>query len=92
MLTVRLPEELENEIRRIAESEHRSKSEIVKEALQAYLSAQRERRSSYELGNDLFGVSASGQAEGSNSYKRRVREKLGEKHAHCCGTNYCAVR
>ena len=82
MLTVRLPEELESEITRLAEREHRPKSEIVKEALQTYLSAQRERQSSYELGKDLFGVSASGRREGSSSYKRRVREKVGDKYAH----------
>lgn len=82
MLTVRLPEELESEISRLAEREHRPKSEIVKEALQAYLSAQRQRQNSYELGKDLFGVSASGSREGSSTYKERVREKVRDKYAH----------
>lgn len=82
MLTVRLPEELEREVKRLAEEENRPKSQIVKEALQAYVAAQRERQSSYEYGKDLFGIAASGREDLSADYKRKLKGKLGAKHAH----------
>ena len=82
MLTVRLPQELEREVRRLAETQNRRKSEIVREALQAYISAHREQQSAYECGKVLFGIAASGREDLSTEYKKRLKGKLDAKHAH----------
>ena len=82
MLTVRLPDDLEAEVDRIASTERRTKSDIVKDALQQYLAAHQQKRSSYEAGEGLFGIAASGENDRSGAYKRRIREKLREKHSH----------
>lgn len=82
MLTVRLPEDLEAEVDRIASVERRTKSDIVKAALQEYIASHQQPRSSYETGQDLFGTAASGEHDRSLTYKRRVKEKLREKHSH----------
>lgn len=82
MLTVRLPEDLEAEVDRIASVERRTKSDVVKDALQHYISSHQEKRSSYESGQDLFGCAASGEGDRSKTYKKRIQEKLREKHAH----------
>lgn len=82
MLTVRLPSDLETEIDRLASAEKKTKSEIIKEALREYIASHRQGNSSYKLGQDLFGVVSSGDSSRSKTYKKRVKEKLIEKHAH----------
>lgn len=82
MLTVRLPDDLEAEVDRIASTERRTKSDIVKDALQQYIASHRQKPSSYQVGEDLFGLIASGEDDRSRTYKRRLREKLREKHSH----------
>ena len=81
MLTVRLPEDLEAELDRIASAESRTKSDVVKDALQHYVKAHRENRSSYEMGQDLFGKTSSDQSNRSQTFKKRIKEKLLEKHS-----------
>ena len=66
MLTVRLPDNLEAEISRLAATEHRTKSEIIKAALRNYVASHARRDSSYEFGEFgeyLFGIAQSGNAE-----------------------------
>lgn len=82
MLTVRLPKDVEAEVDRIASVERRTKSDIVKDALQQYIASHQEQRSSYETGQDLFGTAASGEHDRSQTYKQRIKEKLREKHSH----------
>lgn len=82
MLTVRLPEDLEQEVNRIASTERRTKTQIIREALTQYVETHRSRRSAYELGKDLFGNYGSGDAEHSSDYKGKLKEKLRAKHAH----------
>lgn len=82
MLTVRLPEDLEAEVERIASVERRTKSDIVKDALQQYVASHQEQRSSYQTGRDLFGTASSGEHHRSQTYKKRIKEKLREKHSH----------
>jgi metal-responsive CopG/Arc/MetJ family transcriptional regulator len=82
MLTVRLPSDLETEIDRLASAEKKTKSDIIKEALRQYVASHRKWRSSYELGQDLFGIVSSGDSSRSKTYKKRVKDKLSEKHAH----------
>ena len=82
MLTVRLPDDLEAELDRLAATERRTKSEIIKDALRSYVASHSERYSSYDLGEDLFGVAESGDSDRSSSYKERLKRKLSEKHPH----------
>ena len=82
MLTVRLPDDLEAELDRIASRESRTKSDIVKDALQQYITSQQQKRSSYEAGKDLFGIAATGEHDRSQTYKKRIQEKLREKDSH----------
>ena len=82
MLTVRLPDELESEINRIASEEKKSKSEIVKDALQRFVEEHRGMKSSYELGQDLFGRVGSGESNRSQTYRKKVKEKIRAKHSH----------
>lgn len=80
MLTVRLPDHLERELVRLAAEEGTTKTQIVRRALERYMAAHREQRSSFELGEELFGRYGSGERTLSTSYKERVREKLRAKH------------
>ncbi len=82
MLTVRLPDDLEAEVDRLAATEQRTKSEIIKDALRNYVASHAQRHSSYELGEDLFGVAESGDSDRSVRHKQRIKQKLGEKHSH----------
>ena len=82
MLTVRLPDDLEAEVDRLAATEHRTKSEIIKDALRNYVASHAQRHSSYELGEDLFGIGESGVSDRSATYKQRLKRRLGEKHSH----------
>lgn len=80
MLTVRLSDHLERELDRLAAEERTTKTQIVRRALERYVAAHRERRSSFELGEALFGRYGSGERTLSSTYKGRVREKLRAKH------------
>lgn len=82
MLTVRLPHDLETEVDRLASTENKTKSDIVKDALKEYLAMHKEKKSSFELGKDLFGITSSRDNDRSVTYKRRYRDHLREKHAH----------
>ncbi len=82
MLTVRLSEELEHEIDRLAKSERKTRTEVVKEALQDYFESRSGRLTPYQLGEDLFGIGENGAQDLSSTFKRRMKEKLHEKHAH----------
>jgi predicted transcriptional regulator len=80
VLTVRLPDHLERELDRLAASERTTKAQIVRDALERYVAAHREQRSSFELGEALFGRYGSGEQTLSTTYKERLREKLRAKH------------
>jgi len=80
VLTVRLSDHLERELDRLAAEERTTKAQIVRRALERYVAAHREQRSSFELGEALFGRYGSGERTLSTTYKGRVREKLRAKH------------
>jgi len=82
MLTIRLPQDLEREIDRLAKDRKISRSALVKEALASYIKGQKLRENPYELGIDLFGAGRGGDPTLSVTYKERVRGKIGEKHTH----------
>jgi len=84
MLSIRLPQDLEEDLTALAKSEQATKTEIVKIALSTYI---RERthlkaKTPYELGKDLFGKYGSGKGDLSTTYKTKLKEKLSEKYHH----------
>ena len=81
MLNVRLSKELEEALNYYSATKRISKSSIVKKALQLYLKKEKQMQTPYELGADLFGKEGSGKHDASVAYKKRIRQKLNEKHS-----------
>ena len=79
MLTMRLPKALQNKLNAVAALRKVPKSKVVKEALEQYFQTE---SSPYELGKDLFGKYSSNTGNLSATYKKILKEKLNEKHAH----------
>ena len=59
MLTIRLDKELEKDIESIAKQNNKTKSQLVRDCIAAYI-ANYEKPSPWELGKDLFGNHSSG--------------------------------
>jgi predicted transcriptional regulator len=81
MRSIRLSDELEQQLEAIAERKNVSRSVIIKEALAEYIARDKEHFTSYEAGAHLFGRYGSEQTDASQNYKSIIREKLREKHA-----------
>jgi len=81
MLSLRLPEGLEREVARIASTENRTKTDIVRDPLTHYIAHHSAQRSAYEIGEDLFGAYGSGERVPSETYRQRLKERLHTKHA-----------
>ena len=79
MISVRLPRELEQKIDQVAEKKQITRTELVKEALTMYLSAEEREHNPYELGAEYFGKYGSGQGDLSATYKWRVKEHIDAK-------------
>jgi len=82
MLAVRLNDTLEQELTSFTKLHIKTKTDVVKEALELYFKTQREkkRQSAYELGKEFFGVHDSGSHNLSTTYKQKLKEKLSEKY------------
>lgn len=80
MTTVRLPIEIEQKLQLMAVSKHKTKSEIIKEALEILFSNQESEIDSYELGKDDFGKYGSGKGNLSTDYKNILKDKIRAKH------------
>jgi len=82
MISIRLPQELEEKLASLSASQRVTKSDIVKQALEDYFERYEEARRPYDLGKDLFGKYGSGVGTLSRDYKKRVREKIHAKMPH----------
>jgi len=71
---------MEQKLDSLASATHRSKSDLIKEALVLYLGHEDSQQDSYELGKDLFGTYGSGTKETARDYKALVKEKIRAKH------------
>jgi len=78
MTSVRLPSDIEEKLQMLSISRHKSKSEIIKEALELLLKNEFQEKDSYEIGQDFFGRFGSGGVD--RDYKNRVKEKIRAKH------------
>jgi len=85
MLSVRLDNNIENQLGFIAQELHLTKSAIVKEALVYYFDMLKNRspqKTPYELGSELFGRFESGRDDLSSTYKQKLKEKIDAKNTH----------
>jgi predicted transcriptional regulator len=82
MLTVRLPQELEQKLKKVAAAEKRTKTQIIHAALEVYIQAHQGEISAFELGEDLFGRHGSGRGELSAKYKSILKERIRAKRTH----------
>ena len=82
MASIRLTPEQEEKLEAVCSAEGASKSEIIKKALDRYLGDFEASLSPFAMGKDLFGKYGSGGDDLSRTYKRRMKDKLHEKHAH----------
>ena len=82
MLAVRLNENLETELTYYTKLNAVTKTDVVKEALELYFTTQRNKnkKTAYELGIDLFGLDGSNETDLSMTYKKRLKEKLSAKY------------
>lgn len=81
MRSVRLPEEIEKELKTLSEQKNVSRSNIIKEALVEYISKEKKYNRPYESGKKYFGKRGSGDKDRSTTYKSRIKEKIREKQS-----------
>jgi metal-responsive CopG/Arc/MetJ family transcriptional regulator len=80
MTRVRLDSTLECKLTELAIRENESKSEIIKKALEEYISKQFNDLSPYELGKSVFGMYGSNVKDNSKNYKNKLKKKLNDKY------------
>lgn len=81
-ITIRLPEELEAELRTRLDAQGSGLSEFVREAIAEKLDREAAGKpSAYELGKNMFGKHASGRDDLSTNRKAILGELLRAKHS-----------
>jgi len=79
MTTVRLPDDIEKKLIILSRTKKKTKSELIKEALEQFFHQQGNENDSYELGKEYFGQYGSGKRNLSTEYKKLIKEKLNAK-------------
>ena len=79
MISVRLSNELESKVEILSKQENTTKSDIIKEALERYITEEERKMKPYLLGKDLFGRYGSGKGNLSQTYKTKLKDKIGAK-------------
>ncbi len=84
MVSIRLERELERELEMVSRMSHKTKTDVIKDALLCYFDMLKvkEKATPYELGRGLFGVAGSKDGTLSTNYKRKYKELLDEKYNH----------
>jgi predicted DNA-binding protein len=80
MTAVRLPIELEQKLDSLSKAKHKSKTEIIKEALETFFYKEENEKDSYEIGIQYFGQYGSGDGHLSTTYKQKIKGKLNAKY------------
>jgi hypothetical protein len=80
-VSVRLDHRLEKELAVASERLGLSKSEIIKQSLEAFLREKQVHLTPYELGKDLFGGEGSGVGDRAKNHSKYLKEKLRAKNA-----------
>ncbi|HNI95654.1 MAG TPA: transcriptional regulator [Leptospiraceae bacterium] len=81
MFALRLPRILESRLEEISRLEKKSKSEVLRHALEAYLEAYNAKTSVYESGKEFFGKYGSGVSDNSVNYKKKLKESIRAKRS-----------
>jgi predicted DNA-binding protein len=77
MTSVRLPIDLEKKLEKVSREKGKSKTDLIREALERLFTQEEAELSSFELGEEFFGRFGSGDGSLSVTYKDRIKEKLG---------------
>lgn len=80
MTTVRLPIELEQKLDSLSRTKHKSKTELIKEALECLFSQEETEKDSYELGIEYFGRYGSGDGNLSANFRKILKGKMNAKY------------
>lgn len=81
MLALRLPFELEQKLEKVSLLNQKTKSELLRTALEEYLKKFEDTTSAYDLGAEFFGKYGSGVTDNSVNYKKKLKERLNAKHS-----------
>jgi len=76
MTTVRLSADMRSKLVVLALLKGKSKSEIIKEAIEVYYKNEENDIDSFTLGESFFGLHSSGDSNRSTTYKQRIKDKL----------------
>ncbi len=79
MTTVRLPTELKQKLEILARERHKSKTDLIREALEKFFYQEDSEKDSHELGKEYFGKFGSGDGDLSLTYKARIKDKINAK-------------
>ena len=79
MTTVRLPIEIEQRLEILAQKKHKSKTDLIREALEKLFIQEESEKDSYELGEEYFGKYGSGDGTLSVTYKDKLKDKINAK-------------
>lgn len=85
MISVRLESDIEKQLNFLAQQQHISKTQIIKESLLLYfdmLKQEQQQKTPYELGRELFGKFSSGENNRSTTYKQKLKDKINAKNNH----------
>ncbi len=83
MTTVRLTVEMEQKLNLLARLRNKSKTDLIKEALELFISQQESEEDGFTVGKAVFGRYGSGERDRSVTYKQRIKSKLNAKrHTH----------
>ena len=74
--TARLPAETRNKLLTLARIKGKTRSDIIKEALEVYYEREESEIDSFTLGESFFGSYGSGENDRATTYKERIKEKL----------------
>ena len=79
MTSVRLPAEIESKLQSISMSKHKSKTELIIQALEMMFLREESEQDSFEIGQNSFGKFGSGKGDLSTNYKSLIKEKIRAK-------------
>jgi predicted DNA-binding protein len=81
--TARLPADTRNKLLTLSRTKGKTKSDILKEALEVYYRQEESEIDSFTLGEPVFGKYGSGEDDRATTYKERIKEKLSGRMAGC---------
>jgi len=77
---VRLPLDIEQKLEILSRVKHKSKTELIKEALENLFYQAESEKDSYEIGEGYFGKYGSGNGSLSVDYKKILKGKINAKY------------